>query len=452
MRVSGASSPGSPSPARDVAVRVLHRVAHKGAYASVALDAELKRAGASGRDAALATEIVYGSLRVLPELDAWLAGAMDRKPRRLDARVEAVLRVAAYQLRHLERVPPRAVVHDAVAQARRDRGGRLGGFVNAVLRRLAAQRPATPERPHSTVLPAWLKQAVQRSLGRARAERFCASPPWPPPIGLRVQPRRIERDMLCERLRHHVPGAEVRPGVVSPWAVNVRYAGDPRRLWGYDQGYFAVQEEGAQAVALCVQAGRGERVLDACAGHGGKTSWLVDRVGSEGAVTATDLYEEKLARIGPELRRLGLENPHLETRAVDWSVGTGGIGGPFDAILVDAPCTGLGTVHRRPELLLRVVEADASRLAALQLAIVSRCASLLRPGGRLVYAVCSPLAEEGIEVVERLEAQHPKLRRMPSEGAGLPDCDADGLLRLGPWSAGVSDAVDGYQVAQWVSA
>ncbi len=430
--------------ARDVATQVLFRVADKGAFAAAALDAELRRAKLDRRDAALATEIVYGALRAVPELDAALAARLTRPVSALDGLTRAALRAGAYQLLHLGRVPPHAVVDAAVAAVRRKRGPKLAGLVNAVLRKVAADRPAEPAPPRALSVPDWLAGSVRAGVGDERARAFVDARELPPPIGLRVDEG--ARGPVAEAIRAARPEAKVEQGRVSPRALLVRGAGDPRALPGYVDGRFAVQEQGAQAVGLLAGAAPGERVADACAGRGGKTTLMAGAVGDGGHVTAMDLYEAKLERIAPELARLHLPEARVDTVPVDLTVGTAGMDGRFDRVLVDAPCTGLGTVHRRPEILLRVGPDDPARMASVQLAILRTAARLLRPGGVLVYAVCSPTHEEGAGVVERVAAELPALRPIPGPWPlSTVAPDPDGIIRIGPWNGDC----DAYQLTRW---
>jgi 16S rRNA (cytosine967-C5)-methyltransferase len=259
---------------------------------------------------------------------------------------------------------------------------------------------------------------------------FAEQRPLPPPLTLRA---RGEREALRARLVAAHPEAEVTLGALCPDALVVRNAGDPRGLSGYDEGLFVVQDEASQLVARAVAPEAGDRVLDACAGRGGKTLALLDALGAEGRVTAADAHPDKLARMDEALRRLAIDPSRLDRRAVDFSVGAGGLEtGRYDRALVDAPCTGLGTIHRRPEILLRVGPDDPARMGALQRAIAARVARLVRPGGLLVYAVCSPTRAEGAEVVSALLRDVPSLELL-HEPVGPVRCDDDGMLRIGPW-------------------
>jgi 16S rRNA (cytosine967-C5)-methyltransferase len=431
---------------------VLHRVAERGAYASRALDAELSRAALPERDAALATEIVYGALRVLPELDRRIAPHLRRAPTALDGFLRAALRAGCYQLAHLTRSPVHAVVDESVSAVRQERGAALAGVANAVLRKLASElEPLRGGPPTDLAVPRWLEQALGQALGETRRARLLEGGSSPPPLGLRVRCDR-SREALAESVRGARPNADVRLGAVSPLCLLVRRAGDLRTLPEHEGGHFGAQEEGAQVVALSLGAQPGERLADLCAGHGGKTALLAEAVGDAGEVVAVDLTERKLERIGPELQRLGLGERKVECRAVDLSVGTGGLSQRFDRVLVDAPCSGLGTLRRRPELMLRVTARDPARLAELQLAILRQAVKLVRPGGILLYAVCSPMPVEGPAVALRLEAEAPLLVRCWEPPPGLSGVrpDGDGVVRLGPWlSAAEADSPDVYQMVRW---
>jgi 16S rRNA (cytosine967-C5)-methyltransferase len=375
------------SGARDIAVRVLERVEADGAYAAAALDAELERNPAlDPRDRALATELVYGVLRtraaLLRRVEAYAPRGVS------DSFTLQVLLVAAYQVLCLDRVPARAAVNEAVSSVERKRGRGVAGFANAVLRKLAdsGARLELGDAMRESA-PPWLLARLERAVGLREAEAL---------FGIGVP--------LSERHARVVPGRNhpvwlerAESGKSSPLA-RVLPGGDPQKLEGYAEGAFVVQEPGAQLVALALGARPGERVLDACAGRGQKTSLLVERVGERGSVFAADVHERKLVALGRELERLGL--PGARTAEVDWTRDPEAVPGDFDRVLVDAPCTGTGTLRRRPEIALRLREDDPARLGELARTILRGAASRARPGGRVVFAVCSVLPEEAEAVVE----------------------------------------------------
>jgi 16S rRNA (cytosine967-C5)-methyltransferase len=447
--VQSPAAPSAVSPARTAAAAALARVFAAGAFASAALDAELARAGVDARDAALATELVYGVLRTEVTLDDRLATLAGRRAwaKELGAEGRAHVLMAAYSLSFLDRVPAFAAVSEAVAGARAAGGERVAGFANAVLRRLsaevAAKRPALADAIVASA-PGWLRGALRRSLGRAGAAAYLAAGPVPPPIGLCLS-HAEERAAWIDALRRAAPGATIEAGKVSPRAVLVRGAGDVRRLPGAGEAWI-IQEEGAQAVALVAGARPGECVLDACAGHGNKTWLLAREVGSAGAVDAADLHADKLAQL-----RAGPAGASTRaTYAVDWTAGAGDVPEGYDLVVVDAPCSGVGTLRRRPEIARTRAEADLARLAALQATIARRAATRARDGGRLVYAVCSVLREEGEEVAARLaegDELGVRLEAAPFEGGiGRALAGEGHAVRLTPHEHGT----DGYFVASFV--
>jgi 16S rRNA (cytosine967-C5)-methyltransferase len=445
---SGKSGKPRPRSAREVAIVVLQRVAHQGAFASAALDAELERARLQPRDAALATEIVDGTQRVLPELDRRIAARLKRAGQRLDPLVQAALRTGCYQIDHLSRVPVHAVVDESVRVVRAARGARLSGFANAVLRALARERPEHPRPPERLIVPEWVQRCLTEGLGEERAQAMLGRRALPPPLGLRAGVG-VDRDALARDIRDARPEAQVAPGRVSERALLLRRAGDPRALPGHAQGRFAVQEEGSQAVALALGARPGERVADLCAGHGGKSAVLAERVGAQGSLLSVDLDERKLERIPRELSRLGLQDVPARSLAVDLSVGSGGLPGDFDRVLVDAPCTGLGTIHRRPELLLRLSPDDPERMSALQRLILRHAAALVRPGGVLLYAVCSASRAESAAVVDDFLSQQQEFTPLPITDLAV-DADSDGVTRLGPWLGDPElGSPDAYQITRF---
>lgn len=430
-----------------IAIHVLHRLQQDDAWASLALDAELRRAGVDRADVGLVTQIVYGTLRVLPSVDQRIEQHA-RRPSRIDPWVRAALRTAAFQLLYLRGVPPHATVHETVRIVRDKRGPKVAGFVNAVLRKIAAARPAQPKLPDRVDVPPWLDAALWRALGE-HATALLRLPEGQPSIDLRVRAH-LAREAVADAIERRHPGHRPEPTRISPHGLRVRGIGDPRELPGYREGRFAAQEEGAQLIGLLVDAQPGDRVLDACAGRGGKTAQLVEAVGDRGTVMAADLHQHRLDQIPRELERLQLPVERVQRLCVDWTVGVAGLEGQFDRALVDAPCTGLGTLRRRPEILLRLRQTDAARMGEKQRAILENVARCVRPGGSLIYSVCSPMEEEGAEVVDH--AFLPGLERTRDDPAALESLrfGPTGEMQLGPGRPGSDPWADGYQVYRWV--
>ena len=399
------SKPRRVPTARSVAADVVVRVLRDKAFAAAALDAELERnVQLDVRDRALATELAYGTLRLLGWLEKRVGRHASKGAASIEVHVRAHLFVAAYQVLVLTRVPAFAAVDEAVSTVRALRGPRVAGFVNAVLRKIAAEpKPAAEELARAALDAAdpALARALVSAVGQAGALSLLA-PEESPALGLRVEDASTRPHWIAQ-LREARPEASIEPGRASPLAIVARGAGRLGDLPGREEGAWTSQEEGSQVIALALGARPGESVLDACAGRGNKTGLLARAVLGDGSggVDAADLHPAKLERLAIELDRIGLRP--RSTFAVDWAAGVGKVAGPYDRVLVDAPCSGVGTVRRRPELLIRRTAADLAELATLQRAILARAATLVRPGGRLVYAVCSVLREEAEDVIAEPE-------------------------------------------------
>jgi 16S rRNA (cytosine967-C5)-methyltransferase len=385
------------TPARRIAAEVLTRVASGGAFANLALDAALRQAGVlEPREAALATELTYGTLRWQLQLDRAIAAHSDRDVEELDEPVRIALRLGAFELLHHEKVPPRAVVNEAVELVKELKASRASGFVNAVLRRLSETRapPAPPARDVDPIgyiaavsaHPRWMVERWARWLGADEAEKLCAANQQQAAAVVRVK-----------RGAHpNLPGAV--PGRYSPDAL-ILPPGTPPALdiEGHEEGLFQAQDEAAQLVTLFCAPQPDARVLDACAAPGGKACHLAELTAS---VLAVDLHARKAKTIAEAAKRMGLEN--VQTLAADVALPIpGAADASFDLVLLDAPCSGLGTLRRHPEVKLRRTPEDVDRLAQLQARLLSSVQRYVKPGGLLVYALCTLTPEECDEQVAR---------------------------------------------------
>jgi len=376
--------------ARQLAADVLRRVIQDGAYAAAALSIGLSRSSLGEKDRGLATELVYGVLRT--------QGALTRlieergKVKESDLVLLSHLLVAAYQIEFLDRVPDRAAVNEAVESIRAARGKRIAGFANAVLRGLGRREPEKRLNYQESVLqsyPSWLRKRLKRDVGEENAIEL---------LSPRVSPRPCLRVLAPAKVPWLSDKTSACAGV--PLAFQFEAGGDPRSLPGFEEGAYVVQELGAQLVAHALGAQPGERILDVCAGRGQKTSLLAHAVTESGKVVATDLHNHKVRELSDEMKRLGLE---VQAEVWDWAQPPPEhMRGAFDRVIVDAPCSGVGTLRRRPEIARRLTAEDPKRLAELQLKILIHAAQALRPGGVLLFATCSVLREEGEDVVERL--------------------------------------------------
>ena len=408
--------------ARAVAFRVLQQGERADAYLNVALDAALRSAGALSRqDAALATEISYGVARHSLALDAALARHSKRPIKKLETGVLVALRIGAYQLLFLERVPSHAAVDATVELAKQQGFARASGFINAILRKIADDRTIPlPDDPIERLSvqeshPIWLVRRWTDRWGLDETAALCKADNEPAPVCVRVNRLRASREQVQEKLAQ--AGVTSHPTRYSPLGLTLESPGPVSALDGFSQGLFQVQDEAAQLVSLAARARPGMRVLDACAAPGGKACHLAEQMEGQGEIFAVDIHERKLRKLEEEANRLGVFGC-FRLRAADASRPLPLPERSFDLVLLDAPCSGLGTLRRHPELRYRRDAADLSRLATLQRSLADNLTRYLAPGGTLVYAVCSPEPEEGHDQIVRLNASG--LVSAPIDAPGVP--------------------------------
>jgi 16S rRNA (cytosine967-C5)-methyltransferase len=426
-----------------VAIQVLARVAATDAYLNVVLDTVLdEQALKDPRDAGLVTELCYGTTRRRMTLDAVLRRFADRSLDTIEDRVLAALRLGIYQLFFM-RVPKHAAVGDTVDALKAVGLERAAGFVNAILRR-ASELPELPRSEgdeigrlvYETSHPAWLVKRWTRQFGPERARVMLNADNDAPAVVVRTNTAKLTRDELFAQLTE--AGVKCHLTTLSPDGIIFESPGRVEELFGYREGLWQVQDEAAQLVTVFAQVPENARVLDACAAPGGKACHLAQR----NDVVAIDVHANKLPKIDAEAKRLGLRG-RLTLERVDASKPFPESLGEFDAILIDAPCTGLGTLRRHPELRYRRQESDIAELAHLQREILEQCSQVLKPGGLLIFAVCSTDTAEGPDQIEMFLRSHPDFTTEPPKGlSSLPTWQ--GHLRTLPGPEGL----DGFFAAR----
>lgn len=449
---AAAKKAAGPTQARLLAVRVLERVERVRSYADLALNQALARSNLPAADRALTTEIVYGTLRWRGRIDWVLAQAIDRKLEDLEPLVVTALRAGAYQLLFMDRVPERAAVDETVRCVRALHAERATGLANAVLRRVAREHgtwslPALADDPVAHVrdalsMPDWLARRFVEAWGPDEAAAFAEACNHPPPLTVRVNAARHTPEALLDDLRLRHP--EAARCVRAPYGLVLGRKGDPRRDARFLAGDFTVQDEASQLVIEMLDPQPSDRVLDVCAAPGTKTTGIAERLGPAGRVLALDRHAERLKLVARAARRLGLGSLRTIARDAtrpldDLPALTDGDASaaeaPFDRVLVDAPCSGIGSLRRNPDARWRVEPEDPERLAAVQGRILDRAAAVLGPGGALVYSTCTVLPEENEHVVEAFLASHDDFRLAgPDElpESVRPWVDDRGLLHTRP--------------------
>ena len=402
-------SRSEPTPARRVAYAVVHRVFEEGAYADRALHGEAR--GLGPRERALAHQLAFGTVQRARTLDHVIE-RLARPPQRLDAPTRTALRLGLFQLLFLDGVAEYAAVTESVELARAARSGGHG-LVNAVLRRATREgRALVDALPETTAheaavrhsLPDWIATLWWKAYGPDTARALMAASNQPAEHAVRANTLVVDRDALTHRLPvpcHPAPDPELPEGLVIDGPFDAH--GSP--LW--TEGLFMSQSRGAMLVAALLAPHAGERVLDLCAAPGGKTTHLAALMGGAGEVAAVERHAGRARALERTAARLRAAPP-VEVRVADAAhddLGTG-----YDRVLVDPPCSGLGTLRHRPDVRWRASPAAAHGLVARQTAILSRGAAALRPGGTLAYAVCTLNPAEGDGPVESLTAQRPEIQ------------------------------------------
>jgi 16S rRNA (cytosine967-C5)-methyltransferase len=436
------------APARTSAYHALRAIAGGRADLPSAL-ALARRHLSDERDRALTADIVTGTLRWQRSLDHLIEQMAKRRLVKIDPEVVLILRLSLYQILHLDRVPASAVVDDAVDLTRGARKPSASGFVNAVLRTTLRQRhrlplPPRPDAPEDRAAaraylgitlshPDWLVARWLDRHGFEAAERWVRFNNETPRLTLRASVPRGGRAAVAAALA--ADGIETEPARHAPEGLIVT-AGNPLRR--EPDGSFVVQDEASQLVTLAVGARPGERVLDLCASPGGKATAMAGDMRDTGTLVACDVRSRRIALLRQTVRTSGVEHVRIVHLAPSGPLPFQPV---FDRVLVDAPCSGLGTIRRDPDIRWRRAEGDLARFARDQIALLARAAEVVRPGGRLVYATCSSEPDENDAVVEAFAAGHTDFSLVDLRTDGSPALaavlDSRGMMRTLPFEHGL---------------
>jgi 16S rRNA (cytosine967-C5)-methyltransferase len=415
----------TPPSARKLAYNALKAV-HQGAYADVALHRALSRSALGASDRHLATELVYGSVRRQRTLDALLDQLGTKSAAQQPIELRVIVHLALYQLRYLDHIPASAAVHTAVELTKSLDLGKLAGVVNGMLRQyLRWQETQTdplqvPSDPVTALgirhsYPDWIVATWLKALGAEETESLCQWLNYPPAIDLRVHQGRTTVDQVITAFE--AAGIAVEPLANLPQGLRlVGHGGNIRHLPGYDDGWWTVQDASAQLVSYLVDPQPGQTVIDACAAPGGKTAHLADLMGDQGLIWACDRTASRLKKITQTIQRLGLTS--IRTHLGD-STSLTRFKGQGDRVLVDAPCSGLGTLHRHGDARWRQTPETAQELAVLQTQLLNQAATWVKPDGTLVYATCTLHPAENEDQIQRFLETHPNWAIVPPE-AGSP--------------------------------
>ena len=389
-------------------------------------------------DYAFIMEVVYGTLRWRGRID-WIIGQISRvRPERLERFIRNLLRLGLYQILFMDKVPVSAAVNESVEMAKASGREEAAGLINAVLRRISDGR-VDMEVPHSKdpssisvrhSHPLWLVERWEQELGMDETIKLCKANNRIPPLSLRTNTLKTTRAKLLAEMRGEIPQAI--PSPFSPEGVLIDPPVPLSRIPRFREGWFQVQDESSQLVGHIVDPKPGERVLDACAAPGGKTTHLAQLMRNRGRIYAADISARRLSLLKENCQRLGvsivtaLRNDLAKPVILESD-------GRFDRILVDPPCSGLGTLWRNPDIKWKRKEEEISTFREIQRTILHQLAPCLRKGGSLVYGTCTLTREENEEVVAEFIAEHrgfelEDLRRILPQGL-KPMVGEDGFFR-----------------------
>lgn len=438
--------------ARETAIKVLQEVHEKGAYANVALAQALRRTELTDQDRRFVTELVYGVVKAGETLDWILRRYINRPLSKVPAMIREILRLGLYQIFYLDKVPSSAACNTAVDLAKRYGHKGTAGFVNAVLR-TAVREPEKASFPHGkghaseelalkSQHPLWLVKRWIKEFGFEETERLCQFNNESARLCLRVNTLRCNRKDLIEELK--ACGAEAE---ASPWVddgVVVYTHGALDNMAPLQEGRAQVQDESSMLVAHVVSPQPGEFVLDCCSAPGGKTTHMAALMENKGRIVAGDIYEHKLARIEENAQRLGISI--IEATMLDAREAGARFKEQADRVLVDAPCSGLGVLRRKPDARWHKEQKEIDALPELQLAILKSAAEAVKPGGVLVYSTCTIERSENQAVVEAFLQDNPAFQ-LEKTGSFLPCTGGhqqDDMVQLYPQH----DGTDGFFIAR----
>ncbi|MGB8002600.1 MAG: 16S rRNA (cytosine(967)-C(5))-methyltransferase RsmB [Anaerobacillus sp.] len=435
---------------REAALDVIEKINKNQAYSNLLLNETIKKHQLSRKDTGLLTEIVYGTIQRKKTLDFYLDDFLTNR-KRMQNWVISLLQLSLYQMVYLDRVPDRAIIHEAVEIAKKRGHKGVSGMVNGVLRNTQRKGLRNPEDIEdvaerisiSKSHPLWLVQRWIDQLGVEATEAMCDENLLAPYVTARVNKIRTSVDQVIKDLESE--GVEAVAGTLSEDAIKI-IQGKLFDTEVYKRGDLTIQDESSMLVARALGIEPGQKVLDACAAPGGKSTHIAERLNGSGHVNSLDLHAHKVKLIKKQAQRLNLraiEAEMLDSRNVAERFKAKS----FDRILVDAPCTGFGVLRRKPDIKWSKQEEDINRITSVQKGILDAQASLLKPGGKLVYSTCTIEEAENQEVVKQFLSDHPEFKLDVTLSNRLPDkletyCEG-GQVQLLPHYFGT----DGFYIA-----
>lgn len=409
------------STARDTALEVLTQISSANAWSDGSLKRTIARNGLDSRDAALATRICYGVIQNRMLLDYYIGCYCTQRPNHLEPVILNILRIGAYQILFMDKIPHRAAVNEAVEMVKRHGRPRAAGLVNAVLRKFVTNwldMPALPEDSRVSWLslryshPKWLVQRLIAEIGEEETEKFLQCNNEIAPVTIQTNRLKLADEDLEKELRSAGVAAERHPWLEGCFQISG--TGDLESMAAFREGHFMVQDAAARLAAMAAQPRPDGRVLDVCAAPGGKSFALAIDMGDRGDILACDIHPHKLKLLESGAQRLGIRS--VRTALADAREPHAAWEGQADLVIADVPCSGLGIIRKKPDIRYKNPD-ELAKLPDIQRAILANAATYIRPGGTLIYSTCTVLRAENEAVTDDFLNGHPDFAR---EAFALP--------------------------------
>jgi len=442
--------------AREIALKILYEVNEKGAYSNIALNRHLESKALKSIDRAFITELVYGTIKWKLSVDWIIQQFSNIKLKKISPWVMNILRLGVYQILYTDRIPESAVCNESVKLAKRYGHAASGGYVNAVLRNVARNKEKISFPDKSEDLehylsvryshPEWMVRQWVKRYGEEFTEELLKSNNEIPDFAVRVNTLKITRERLVEELK--AEDIRARKGRFADEALVLENPSAVTKLESFKKGYFQVQDESSMLVGYILDPKPGELVIDVCSAPGGKATHMAQLMENEGIVVARDIHENKVKLIQEAADRLGMSI--IKTEVFDALKIDNNYIERADRVLVDAPCTGLGIIRKKPDIKWARVEEDKKDIIELQMGILAAASKYVKPGGVLVYSTCTIEPDENEEVVNNFLKTHPEFKPADISGA-IPEklmkqTAKDGYVQLYP----NVDGVDGFFISKLI--
>ena len=435
--------------ARETALYALERCRRGGAWSDSVLDGLIKEASLSVRDAALCRRLCYGVQQNIILLDHYIDSYSRTPSRKLEPKLLDILRLSAYQLLFMDKIPPSAAVYEGVNLCRKNSLDRAVGLCNAVLRRISENLDSLPEIPGNGTAeylsvkyshPLWMVREFISVLGYSGTEALLVSNNAVPDITLQVNTLKISASELQNKLTAYGAQAESHPWLRN--CIVIKNSGNISELPGFAEGEFYVQDAAARLAVTAAELKPGMRVLDACSAPGGKSFAAAVDMANTGDILSCDIHKNKLSRVSSGAARMDFSC--ISTRVMDARQPSSGMSGSFDVVLAEVPCSGLGVIRKKPDIRYKS-EKELNNLPAVQLNILHGLASCVAPGGLLLYSTCTVRDKENIGTVASFLSAHPDFSPEPfsfpeASGAHV----TDGMVTLWPHLSGT----DGFYICR----